>query len=137
MSFDLVAAAGFEPTTFGLWEINIEILNFYQLTHCVSIWLNIAIHLFLIFVSLRTVSSLIGVRIGVGIEIIYVQRQFNISPALTLKQANIWWRYAPTATINDKDYTLLSKQTNRKLYKIGTSFDSEKWILNDWRFEEE
>lgn len=38
--------------------------------------------------------------------------------------------------INDKDYTLPFKADNRKLYKIGVSFDSEKRILADWKAEE-
>ena len=38
--------------------------------------------------------------------------------------------------INDKDYSLPFVADNRKLYKIGVSFDSEKRILADWKVEE-
>ncbi len=37
--------------------------------------------------------------------------------------------------INDKEYTLPFAADNRKLYKIGVSFDSEKRILSDWKVE--
>ena len=38
--------------------------------------------------------------------------------------------------INANDYTLPFAADNRKLYKIGVSFDSEKRILADWKVEE-
>ncbi len=38
--------------------------------------------------------------------------------------------------INDKSYALPFVADNRKIYKIGVSFDSEKRILSDWKVEE-
>lgn len=38
--------------------------------------------------------------------------------------------------INDKSYSLPFVADDRKLFKIGVSFDSEKRILSDWKVEE-
>lgn len=41
------------------------------------------------------------------------------------------------AQIDDKSYTLPFAADNRRLFKIGVSFDSEKRILSDWKVAEE
>ncbi|WP_366519409.1 PD-(D/E)XK nuclease domain-containing protein [Ruminococcus sp.] len=35
--------------------------------------------------------------------------------------------------IDDKSYDLPFKADQRKIYKIGVSFDSEKRMLSDWK----
>lgn len=41
------------------------------------------------------------------------------------------------AQIEDKSYTLPFAADNRKVYKIGVSFDTEKRMLSDWKVIEE